>query len=144
MADVFGATTTYGGVFKGTTFGIADKGALVQGVQVQYQRQVSRVWELGSMKQYFLEGHTEGQGSIEHIVGPKGLINELAAKYKDICSTDRTMVLSASTAECGDQPGGTSTITLAGVLVTALSFQSQAQNHMVNSSMQIMFTGMSE
>lgn len=142
MSDVFGATNEFGGVFRGTTFRVANNSTLVQDVQVSYSRQISRVWELGSMKQYYIEGHTEGQGTIGHIVGPQGLVNALVSQYADVCSGTRTMTLESVTTACGGLSGGNSSITLGGVLAQAVQLQASAQNHMINSSMQMMFTAM--
>src|ERR1700677_928733 len=120
MTDIFGVDSTLSGVFKGTSFTLSVGGgatgsfvgALVQQLSISYRRQLTRVWELGSTNQYYIEGHTEGQGSIQRIVGPQGLVDNIVAALSDVCSAQsRVVTLAAQNNTCTTGDGGTITLT---------------------------------
>ena len=164
MADVFGIETDVGGVFKGNKFtmtvtgsnqggGQIDfEGALVQNIQLNYQRQITRFWALGSAKQYYVEGRSEGQGSFSRIVGPQGLVDNLVNVLSDLCTLqNRQVTLTArETSDCaawlnnqGNANQGVLAITMGGVVSTGISFGADAQNFVINSALQIMFASLS-
>lgn len=65
------------GTIRGTNFtitGFNDATAgLVQQFQLQFQRKLSRVYDLASPSFYYIEGPSEGQVSFTKVVGPKGI-----------------------------------------------------------------------
>jgi hypothetical protein len=151
MADVFGTDSKLAGVFKGTTFRLtlgggsgSLEGALVQQVQIQYERQLTRIWELGSRNQYYVEGRTQGQGSLQQIVGPKGIVTGLLSELSDICkATSRALTLTAGNraGSCGVE--AEATMQLAGPVATSVSMGANSAEFVVNSGLVLMFTGMS-
>jgi hypothetical protein len=164
QGDVFGTDSKLGGVFKGNKFSmqISGKGgsgqeldfegALVQNLQLNYQRQITRFWALGTQKQYYIEGRTEGQGTLARIVGPQGLIDELVEVLSNLCTlNDRNLTLTANSnvpGECvgwkganGDYPRVLS-ISLWGAISTGISFGADAQQFVINSSLALMFTSL--
>ncbi len=162
MADIFGIESGLGGVFKGNKFTMAIsgqngagkevnfEGALVQNLQLNYQRQITRFWALGTQKQYYIEGRTEGQGTLARIVGPQGLIDELVEVLADLCTlNNRGLTLTANErSECvgwnkgsGNTPPALS-LTLWGAISTGISFGADAQQFVINSSLALMFTSL--
>ncbi len=149
MSDVYGTDSKLAGVFKGTSFALSVggsggsfKGALVQQLQISYQRQLTRIWELGSRDQYFIEGHTAGQGGLQRIVGPKGLVDDIVRALADVCTAaSRAGTLSAVNNGCNDQQSG-GLMTLDSPVVTGLTFGADVGNFLVNSGVQMEFTGL--
>jgi len=161
MADIFGTDASVGGTFRGNKFSmtvansgaLAFEGALVQQLQLSYQRQVTRFWALGTRAQYYIEGRTEGQGQMSRIVGPQGLIDELATKLADFCTVaTRTVSLSSTNDACNKivnngvaagSLGGLS-LTLQGVIANGITFGADANQFVINSSISLMFAAMSK
>lgn len=161
MADIFGIDSDLGGVFKGNKFtmvvagtginGPVDfEGALVQNLQINYQRQITRFWALGSSKQYFIEGRTEGQSTLGRIVGPQGIIDQLVDVLADLCDIrNRHITVTANErSECvgwnnnsNSTPSGMS-LTMWGAVSTGVSFGADAQQFVINSAVNIMFASL--
>lgn len=162
MADVFGIDSELGGVFKGNRFSMAVtgtngdgqtvdfEGALIQNMQISYQRQITRFWALGTQKQYYIEGRTEGQGALSRIVGPQGLIDELVEVLSDLCTIrNRGVTLTANErSECVGWNNSDANlppvlaITLWGAVSTGISFGTDAQSFVINSSLNLMFSSL--
>ncbi len=153
MADIFGTDSRLGGIFKGTSFkmslaggGTSLQGSLVQQVNVQYQRQLQRIWELGSRDMYYIEGHAEGQASLQQIVGPKGLVTATLKSLGDLsCSTaTRAVTLSAGTDGelCSGGDLGETQLVLVGPVATGFNIGASAQDFVVNAGIQVMFASM--
>ncbi len=155
MADIFGVDSKLGGIFKGSSFKLtlaggsspAIAGSLVQQIDVQYQRQIQRVWELGSRDMYYVEGHTEGQASLQQIVGPTGLVTDMVQDLGklDCDAAKRRMTLSAVTNGefCSGATGGGTSLTINSPVASSFTLGASAENFVVNAGIQIMFTGLS-
>ncbi len=150
MSDIFGIDSKLGGTFKGTSFSLSVgggsgdfRGALVQQLQISYMRQITRVWELGSRDQFYIEGHVEGQGTLQQIVGPKGLVSSLLTNLSDICAaTGRTLSLSAANNACGGITTTGTTLTLESPVATRFTLGASVSNFLVDSGLEITFTGL--
>jgi hypothetical protein len=160
MADIFGIDSGLGGVFKGNKFTMAIsgqngagtevdfEGALVQNLQLNYQRQITRFWALGTQKQYYIEGRTEGQGTLARIVGPQGLVDELVEVLSNLCTlNNRGVTLTANSPDGCAWIGNTAnnpkiSLSLWGAISTGISFGADAQQFVINSSLALMFTSL--
>lgn len=149
MTDIFGTDSSLAGVFKGTSFAISVgggtngsfQGALVQQLQISYRRQLTRVWELGSRNQYYIEGHTEGQGSIQRIVGPQGLVDNILSSLADVCGAQsRVVTLTAQNNTCTTTDGGT--LTLTSPTATGVNYGANVGNFLVNAGMELIFVAL--
>lgn len=82
MADVFGRNIQYGGGFQpeGTTvsFSGITGGAIVRNINISYEQAISRIWDLGTGKCYFVAGHTNGTWSVGRVAGPGASVQALA------------------------------------------------------------------
>lgn len=152
MADIFGTDSKLGGTFKGTSFAISVggvtgdfRGALVQQLSINYMRQLTRVWELGSRDQFYIEGHVEGQGQLQRIVGPRGLVDNITRQLADICTAgSRALSLSAANNACTDSTlSGGGTIVLDSPMAVRFGLGATVQNFVVDSTLEITFTGLS-
>ena len=146
MADLFNAAGKIGGIFKGTTIaltlgGAGIQGALVQNIGINYQRNVSRIWELGSDDTYYVVGHTEGQATLSRIVGraDADLLDELA----DVCSAkDRTLNMTGVADTCEGQ--GNFAIVMVGPVLTSRNFSISADQFIITSQSALMFSGLNK
>ena len=146
MADVFNSETTFGKSFKGTMFkigvgsssGETTLGALVQDFAVQYQRQITRLFELGSRQQSYVEGVAAGQLRLSQIVGPVDVVDSLLSDLGDICrAEDNNVVLSAGAVMCdGDAP---QTIAMTNAVATAVGLTGNVGNFVIQKSLDVMF-----
>ena len=164
MSDIFGTDASLGGTFRGNKFSLVVtqgsgsqtlpfEGALVQQLQLSYQRQVTRFWALGTRAQYYIEGRTEGQGQMARIVGPQGLVDDLVTVLGDFCSVATRSALLTSTNDPCNQVlvNGRSTgalnglsLTLSGIIANGITIGSDANQFVINSSIGIMFVAMSK
>lgn len=82
MADIFGRNLQYGGGFQpeGTTvnFSGITGGAIVRNITLDYGQPISRIWDLGSGRCYFIAGHTEGSWGLGRVAGPGASLAALA------------------------------------------------------------------
>lgn len=158
MADIYGINSNLAGVFKGTSFSISGSssigtfaGALVQSVSIQYMRQVTRVWELGSLNQYYVEGRVQGEGTFQSIVGPTNIIVTLTKALSDICAAQSSsLTLTAQNNNgCATSTGSTATngsglsMVLNAPLSQNFTVGAQVGNFLVDSGLNFIFTGLS-
>ena len=149
MADVFNSQATVGESFRGTNFQLnlgstltgtnPIIGALVQEFSIQYARQVTRIYEIGSRQQHYVEGNTQGQLALSQIVGPRVIIDDLLAALSDICQAkSNNLTLAAGARLCdGSTPAS---MTAGYCLATSLGLSGSVGNFIINKSVAVMFT----
>ena len=152
MADIFGrADMAYGGGFVSDTGVIQDggpiSGLLMQNIQVQYQRPITKIYELGSAGKntnvYYVEGRPQGTMTIARIVGFSAVIGTFYTKYGNACNAaSNNMSLNMTTAQCGNtgKPIG---LTMHACVLTGIGFNIQAQQLVINENSSMEFANMS-
>ena len=153
--DVFRSKGAVGGVYKGTlvalTLGGADlaaKGSLVQSINITYNRNVNRIWELGSQDTYYILGHTEGTAQLSRIIGRAD--TDILDKLADACtSVNQVISMSAAgPAAAGEAPcpGGEIDfdITISGPVLISRSFSISADNFLITEGASLMFSSLSK
>jgi hypothetical protein len=158
MPDMFGRTTILGGAmsaeatritFSGVTgLNTLDKqaGLIMQQLNIQYSQNITRLYALEDAKVYFIAGRTEGSFTIQHVIGPQGLLKSFIEAYGNVCGVlDKVFNISMATG-CGTEPTGgnlkQNTIRLQCPLITSINLQMQAQNMIIGSGIQGMFVAM--
>lgn len=148
MANVFKATQKHNGSFQASDMvmkinGDEVAGHVVQQIQMQYQQQITTLYEIGSNNVYYVGGRAQGTMSVARIAGPQSAPGIILNAYNNICAPG-DMELSAGSDSCA--AGGTfgggqtnSTYLLGGVLVTSLGISTQAQDVVVNEQMAFQF-----
>ena len=115
---------------------------LVQGINIQYQQQVTEVFELGSNRVYWKKGRPAGQGRIDRMVGA-GSGHGLTMFGKDaldVCLGGSTMSFKLGSGNCAsDKPV---TIDIGGVVVSSVGYGSSANDPQVGEGIDFRFTGM--
>ena len=145
-ADIFQARGALGGVFKGTQVeltlggGGALKGALVQNIAINYSRNVSRIWELGSDDTYYIVGHTEGQAQLSRIVAKADA--DILDALADACTASTNVLNIATSADVCDDTGERFGVSAKGPVLVSRGFAIDAQQFMLTSQAGIMFSGL--
>ena len=114
-----------------TVEGTNPEGFLIQQWNIQYNQDVSEIFELGSDAVYWVKGRPTGQGTIQRIMGVRGNATSLFPDNAfDICKGGVAMSFMAGSGPCESEGAGKNAadarINLDGVLITHIGFSMQA------------------
>ena len=149
--DVFGYTRNpkAAGVLsnENSTLVIGNSGGgaaatLVQGINIQYQQQVTEVFELGSNRVYWKKGRPAGQGRIDRMVGA-GSGHGLTMFGKDaldVCLGGASMSFKLGSGNCSSSTPVE--IHIGGVVVSSVGYGSNANDPQVVEGIDFRFTSM--
>jgi hypothetical protein len=118
--------------------GLTDEDMLAQNVRLEYSQNISRLWEVGSSKQFFIAGRTEGKITVGRIVGGKGISGAFIKQYGDVCNIASNHITLKLDAGCGSTSDKGS-ITASGVVINSVSYSVQAQDMIINEEIAMMF-----
>lgn len=148
MANVFKATQKHAGSFQASDMVMTINGAqlaghVVQQVGMQYQQQITTLYEIGSNNVYYVGGRAQGNLHIARVAGPQAVPGIILDSFNNICAPGQ-MTLSAGSDKCeagGSFTGGVDSgkYKLDGVLVMSLGISTQAQDVVVNEQMGFQF-----
>jgi hypothetical protein len=144
-----GQDQLYGGSFRADDVtlsfgnGGAKKGALVQSVQFQIQRNVNMLYEIGSTNVYYVGGRRQGNATFQRVVSGSTDFKEMATKFGDICKPDN-LVLNAKQAVCGTTAAGGAVAggveyTLVSATLQSVGATVSANDIVINESLGFMF-----
>jgi ketosteroid isomerase-like protein len=102
---------------------------IVQSMTVNYRQNVTRLWEIGSDKQYFVSGHQEGDANMARVVGPKPINSAFMQQYGDVCNVQENSITFVVKGDCSTEGGR---IKVSGVVITQVSYSVRAQDMVVN------------
>jgi len=147
MANIFRATQTHAGGFRASDMvmqiGVNTfAGHVVQQLSLQYQQQITTLYEIGSSNVYYVGGRAQGNLTIARVAGPEAVPGVVINEFNDICNPG-SMELTAGNSQC--KPGSqftnqtTGKYTLTGVLIMSLGISTQAQDVIVNEQMAFQF-----
>lgn len=151
MPDIFNRRSdSYGGSFSADgarmLFAMdglsAETGMLIQQLGVQYQQQVTRLYEVGSNAVYLVGGRTAGTGTLNRVLGPKKLAKAFYLAYGDICNAAKNMLQFEAAAGCNEAFDANVALHCRFVVVNQIGFSLNAGDMMINESMGIMFSSM--
>lgn len=131
-----------------TIEGGSPEGYLVQSWNMNYDQDISVIFELGSDAIYWVRGRPVGQGSISRIMGATGDATSLFPSGAfDICKGGVAMRMTAAGRVCGGTNTPSTSISIDGVVVTHIGFQMQAPSSqgvsgMLNEDVQFRFSFM--
>jgi len=167
--DIFNRITdNFGGSFSAdsatlifpamSVSGGAAVGLLIQNLQLTYSQNVSRLYEVGSPRIYYVGGRTEGRGTIQRIIGPRQVTTQFLRKFGDVCAANNNMEITLDT-DCSSElnpfnqdaylspvagtDGGISYVCYF-VVITSVGFAIAAQDMVINSDTQFMFSNFTE
>jgi len=138
--DVFARDATIGDPFSADDSELLFRGGdaqtmVVQSLTIRYEQTVTRAWEVGSSKQYFIAGHQQGSGSMARIIGPKPIANEFMTQYGDVCQIQRNTIRFVVKGDCSTNGGS---IQASGVVITSVEYSVRAQDMVINETVQLL------
>lgn len=116
-------------------------GLLVQSLQVNYQQDVTRLYELGSPKIYFVRGRSQGQVAMGKIVGATGPSKACILQYGDVCNI-RNNNLGIDFSQGCSTTGGKSRIAMNGCVITSIAYSVSTPDMIVNENITMLFAYM--
>lgn len=156
MADLFTRTEVdFGGAMHAQTGVIVPNkgltGVLMQNFSIQYQQQVSRIYELGRSQQktkmYYIGGRASGSLSAAHVIGPGVSMKTFYDNFSDVCqagSNDCTIKLGPNI--CGVVGGGGGNTEMTYIakfcVLVGIGLSVSAQDFVFNENSQLMFSGL--
>jgi len=150
MADIFSRTVGFGGAFAAdaaviTFTSMAGIGLLAQSVSWQYQQNVQRVYEIGSSNVWLVAGRTQGQASVQRIMGPTAVAASFFTSYGSVCNATSNSISFSTKASCGgaSNTGTTSTITMSNCVIQSYGGGVQAEQMIVNEQIGVLFLSLS-
>ncbi len=135
-------------------------GVLMQNIQLSYQQQVTRLYELGNAGQrtkvYYVGGRAQGSMSVAHVVGPGVSIKAFYDNFGDVCKAGtNTCEIDLSPNVCGVTSGGNGITGLIAAgssprakytakycVLISIGMSVSAQDFVVNENSQLMFSGL--
>jgi len=156
MADIFGrAAQEFGGAiaadsvkmnFSADGGALFDSGMLAQNLSIQYQQQVTRIYEIGTNKTYFVVGRTAGEVSMARIIGPKNVNLPFYQRYGDACKAAQNNLTFQAASGCFTAGAGNlspnSTFTAKHALINQIGLQVAATDMVVNEQVAMMFNSL--
>lgn len=158
MSDMFARETVLGGVMSAEAIRVnfsgngldpaATKGLIMQQLQLEYKQNITRLYALEDAKVYFVAGRTEGTFTVQHVVGPQGLLSVFIETYGDVCAIGNQVLNLSTTVGCGTTGGKIngdavpSSVELKAPVISAFGLQMQAGNMVIASTLTGMFVSM--
>lgn len=120
-------------------------GVLMQSIQLSYQQQITRLYELGNAggrtKVYMVSGRSQGTLSVAHVIGPGVAIKAFYDNFSDVCKAGtNTITLNLTPNTCA----GSSPITydVKFCVLTSIGLSVAAQDFVINETAQLMFSSL--
>jgi len=121
--------------------GAQDVGLLIQRLQTTYQQQVTRLYEVGRPAIYYVGGRTNGDATVDRVVGPRTIADSFYEKYGDVCQARTNSLEFNIETGCGDaEEGGYASYTCYFCVITSIGLGVQASDMLINESLRIMFS----
>jgi hypothetical protein len=152
MADVFTRTEVdFGGAMHAQNGVIVPNnglsGVLMQNIQLSYQQQVTRIYELGNRGQrtkvYYIGGRSQGTMGAAHVIGPGVSMKAFYDNFGDVCKAQtNTCVIDLAPNICEGQGTAKAKYTAKYCVLISLGVSVAAQDFVVNENSQLMFSGL--
>ncbi len=124
---------------------IAIEGLLTQQLSIQYQQPITRLYEVGTQKTFYVAGRPQGTASIARILGPGNVMAEFYECLGDVCNADKNDICFCVEANClgnPDQDFQGMSICLKNVVLQSIGISVQAQDMIINEQLSLFFTAM--
>ena len=140
--DIFGRDAEPGSPFSADDSTLLFKGGdaqtmVVQSLSINYQQNITRLWEVGSTKQFFVSGHQQGTANMARVVGPHPVAAAFMTQYGDVCKIAENAMTFRIKGDCSTNGGS---IKATGVVVTQVAYSVRAQDMVVNENLDMLVT----
>jgi hypothetical protein len=150
MADIFGYSrnpspkkvfSSSGATLKFGGEGNAGNkvGNLIQNWNVNYNNNITEIFELGSDAIYWVKGRPTGAGNISRIIG-LGNFKLFPDNAFDICDGGVTMEIEATPGQCPNQDIGGVSLSMGGCIVTQIGFSANVADTRINENISWRFS----
>lgn len=117
---------------------LGNEDMLIQNVEIRYEQNINRIWEVGSPKVFFIAGRTAGTMQVARIIGGKGVQGDFIRNYGDVCKMRDKHLTLLLQAGC-DSPQSKGKITASGVVITSVAYSVAAADMIINEAVSLMF-----
>lgn len=149
MADIYGrASDQFGGAFAADaaliTFGSLSAGGvglLVQSASFMYTQQVTRIYEIGSNFSFYVGGRTQGQASVQRVLGPRPIVASFYTQFGNVCNAGQNQLSVTLASSCIGTAAASGVIDLVAMfcVITSIGVSVNAGDMIVNESLSLMF-----
>ena len=128
-------------------FGSGISAVLVQGFNFTFQQQVNRLYELdnlgnGKSRVYYVAGRSQGQASLNRVIGPDSTIKALYETFGDVCQACSNAIMFDVLPSAGECCASSNIrYLLQFCVLTQVGVSVQAQDMVINEQSQLMFSG---
>lgn len=145
--DVYSRQVNFGGAFSAdgarVTFGNFNAGMLVQQIQWQYQQNISRIYEVGSPDIYLIAGRTQGQVTVNRVLGPRALAIAFYNQFGDVCNAGQNHIQFRAQTGCAGAAGGArQQINMRHVVIQTMGGAVAARDMIINETITMIFLWM--
>ena len=116
-------------------------GLLTQQLQFTYTQRVTRLYEIGSRFTFYVVGRSQGEASVQRVLGPRPVSLAFYSTYGNPC-TAGTLLFQVGTGCFLGQIEGTLAFTLTGVLLISISVSVRAEDMIVSEQLQMMYVAL--
>jgi len=150
MPDLFQrVASNLGGVFTADKAKLnmgADMSVLIQQMNASYQQNITRLYEVGGDRSYYIGGRTQGQLQLNRVVGPTATIKAFYKKFGDVCQArNNNIELELTETDCsgaGGVGGGSIKYLCKFCVLQQVTIGVQAQDMVINESSSMIFMSM--
>lgn len=150
MPDLFQrVASNLGGVFTSDRAKLnmgADLSVLVQQMNATYAQTITRLYEVGGNRSYYIGGRTQGQIQLNRVVGPTATVKAFYRKFGDVCKArGNNIELELTETDCsgnGGVGGGSIKYLCKHCVIQQVSIGVQAQDMIINESSSMIFMSM--
>lgn len=151
--DLFGRQeAVFGGAYSADSAilsfaGITGVGLLTQSLNFGFNQSVSRIFEIGTIYQYYVVGRASGTFTLNRVLGPRPLAFTFYSIYGNACNAATNTIAFSMQQGCIDPNDPTGVATLAtlsmlGCVIQSVGFSAQAEHMNVNENVSGMFVSL--
>ena len=129
------AICTFGGIAGGGV------GLLTQQLSFQYNQQITRIYEVGSRKTFYVAGRSQGSSQVARVLGPRPVAVAFYAAYGNVCNAALNTLIFQVVTGCnvpGDTGAGLA-FAMIGSVIVSIGISVAAENMIVNEQLALMF-----
>lgn len=119
-------------------------GMLVQGLQIRYSQPITMLYDLAKAADvYYVAGRSQGQLTINKMVGSAGLVKTFYTTYGNVCNIKgKNVALNFTGSGCGSTGVGNGALNINEPVITEMGITMSIEQATVAESVQMMFSSM--
>ena len=116
-------------------------GLLTQQLQFAYSQRVTRLYEIGSRFVFYVVGRSQGDASVQRVLGPRPVSLAFYRLYGNPC-TSGTLLFQVGVGCFLGQIAGSLSFLLTGVLLVSIQISVRAEDMIVGEALQMMYVAL--